>query len=128
VERILKWLRWLVGAGLLVVGSLTICPSAGAQVRYVDDNGVSQWVSTLDEVPERYRGQAETRRFPSTRDTAVAAEPKLSDVCESQFEFARESTKKLWEQYGRRASIRKYLPPDCADEISKAYPQVKLDE
>ncbi len=128
----MKVVGWLVVPEVLVVGVLMICPPVGAQVRYLDENRVAHWVSSPDEVPERYRDKAETRRFPeitpTLKDTAVPVEQKISDVCESQFEFAKELTKKQWQEYRKRIPMRKYLPPECAEEISKAYPQTQLDE
>ncbi len=51
---------WLAIAMCCVMG----VTSVRAQVRYVDENGQAHWVSSPDEVPDRYRGKAETPSLP----------------------------------------------------------------
>ena len=58
----------------------------------------------------------------------VPSKQNMSDACDRQFDFATQMTKKQWQDYGKRVPIREYLTPECAAEISKAYPRTRLDD
>jgi len=50
----------LAGA-IIGIGLTVLAGSVSAQVRYVDDTGGVHWVQSESQVPEQYRGRADTR-------------------------------------------------------------------
>lgn len=57
---------WLLIAAVFVLILWPVAPAA-AQVRYKDDEGVTHFVNSIDEVPERYRRGAVGEPVPETK-------------------------------------------------------------
>jgi hypothetical protein len=80
-------MRTLIVALLLVL----LAPPLAAQIRYKDDEGVTNWVDSIDEVPEKYRAGAvgtPTKGLPS----GVDSEKKVREG-DDQEKRAAEETK-----------------------------------
>lgn len=63
-------------AGLIIgTGLAVLAASVSAQLRYTDDTGGVHWVQSEQQIPEQYRGRAETR-IPSSPPASPPAEDR----------------------------------------------------
>ena len=67
----------LAGA-IIGIGLTVLAGSVSAQVRYVDDTGGVHWVQSESQVPEQYRGRADTR-LPSVPSVPPAGGRAATD-------------------------------------------------
>ena len=62
--------------GLAVSSILMLCaPRAESQqpLRYVDEHGVAHWVSSKEQIPQKYRDKAEAPELPGISSSAAPA-------------------------------------------------------
>ncbi len=104
-------------AGLATVMGVAVLLGAAAsyaQVRYLDDNGVTHWVQTPEQIPPQYRGRETTPGLPEIQTESPQA-GGLSERCKRELLTAGERQRERWQRYGQKTDL--FLSPECNQEV-----------